>query len=525
MRVSTSQIYNIANVGMTQAQSSVTKTQEQMASGKKHLSPADDPVAAAGLLRLKTELSRIEQFGKNIDIAQNNLELEESTLSSVENLLQRMREIGIAGGNTAVLTADDYKAYAVEIETRIQELFNLQNTRNASGQYIFSGYQSGSPAFSTDGGGNYSFAGDQGSMSVQVSALVSVAAYDSGARVFEDISSGHNTFRTSASESNQAVPPAIISVGNVFDQEAFDELYPDDLKVTFNRAATGEVTYNVTSQPSGKQLVANELFKPGQDIEVAGARFHIVGTPYAGEPAKPASVSFTGITPTDFTANARSITVQVGSQTETFVLDTAIASGADLAAALGGSPENQAKLTRLGLSVDANGLTSPNGANISLRGGSPETDALFGVTTQGLGTMSTNGERAMSGDSFFVESTDKESILTTLSRMAQAMRSVKNTSESKAELSLMMGKSVTNLTHAIANISVVQGEVGARLNTIESSKALNLDVKLSTQTVISSMESLDYAEATIQLKMQTLVLEAAQQSFSKVSQLTLFNYL
>src|SRR5690606_13785383 len=150
MRVSTSQIYNIANVGMTQAQSSVTKTQEQMASGKKHLSPADDPVAAAGLLRLKTELSRIEQFGKNIDIAQNNLELEESTLSSVENLLQRMREIGIAGGNTAVLTADDYKAYAVEIETRIQELFNLQNTRNASGQYIFSGYQSGSPAFATD---------------------------------------------------------------------------------------------------------------------------------------------------------------------------------------------------------------------------------------------------------------------------------------------------------------------------------------------------------------------------------------
>jgi flagellar hook-associated protein 3 FlgL len=88
-----------------------------------------------------------------------------------------------------------------------------------------------------------------------------------------------------------------------------------------------------------------------------------------------------------------------------------------------------------------------------------------------------------------------------------------------------MGKSVTNLTNAIANISVVQGEVGARLNTIESSKALNLDVKLSTQTVISSMESLDYAEATIQLKMQTLVLEAAQQSFSKVSQLTLFNYL
>ncbi|MGN0921688.1 MAG: flagellar hook-associated protein FlgL [Cellvibrio sp.] len=525
MRVSTSQIYNIANVGMTQAQSSVTKTQEQMASGKKHLSPADDPVAAAGLLRLKTELSRIEQFGKNIDIAQNNLELEESTLASVETLLQRMRQIGIAAGNTAVLTADDYKAYAVEIETRIQELFNLQNTRNASGQYIFAGYQSGSPAFATDGGGNYSFAGDQGSMSVQVSALVSITAYDSGARVFEDIPSGHNTFRTRASESNQAVPPAIISVGNVVDQEAFDKLYPNDLKVTFNRSGTGEVTYDVTEQPSGKKLVMAEPYQAGQDIEVAGARFHIVGTPYAGEPAKPATFDFAGIAPMDFTGAARTITLQVGSQTETFTLDTNITSAAELATALGGTAENAAKLERLGLTVDANGLSSPSGANISLRSGSPETDTLFGVATQGQGTITTNGQRALEGDSFFAESTDKESILTTLSRMAQAMRAVENNSESKAELSKMVSKSVTNLTNAISNITVMQGEVGARLNTIESSKALNLDVKLSTQTVISSMESLDYADATIQLKMQTLVLEAAQQSFSKVSQLTLFNYL
>lgn len=525
MRVATSQIYSIANRGMTQAQNAVTQTQSQMASGKKNLSPADDPVAAGSLLRLQTELSRTEQFGKNIDIAKNNLELEESTLKSVENLLQRMREIGVAAGNTAVLTKDDYKAYAVEIETRIQELFSLQNTRNASGQYIFSGYQSNQAAFVTDGGGNYSFAGDQGSLTLQVSSLVSVSATDSGARLFEDIKSGHNTFRTSAASTNRALPAATITVGNVVDQETFDKLYPDDLKLTFNRDASGQMTYSVTREPSGKQLLNNVTYDPHTPIEVAGTRFNIVGTPYAGEPAIPAQLSFAGVSAVDFTGNPTSITLGSGSHTETFVLDSAITGAADLAAALSATPDNQAKLAQLGISVSSAGLTASSGVNISVRGGSAATDALFGMATQGQGTSTTNGSKAVAGDSFFVESTDKESTLTTLSRMAQAMREVENNSQSKAQLSEMVNKSLVNLTHALSNIAVVQGEVGARLNTVESSESLNLDIKLSTKTIISSIESLDYAEATTQLSMQSLVLSAAQQSFSKVSQLTLFNYL
>ena len=46
MRVSTSQIYNIANISMKQAQNAIVKTQEQMATNKRILTPADDPVAA-----------------------------------------------------------------------------------------------------------------------------------------------------------------------------------------------------------------------------------------------------------------------------------------------------------------------------------------------------------------------------------------------------------------------------------------------------------------------------------------------
>jgi len=62
MRVSTSQIYNIATLGMNQAQAAVVKTQEQISTGKRVLSPADDPVAATSILQLNQELSRTEQY-------------------------------------------------------------------------------------------------------------------------------------------------------------------------------------------------------------------------------------------------------------------------------------------------------------------------------------------------------------------------------------------------------------------------------------------------------------------------------
>ncbi|ACE84092.1 flagellar hook-associated protein FlgL [Cellvibrio japonicus] len=528
MRVSTSQIYNIATLGISQAQSSVTKIQEQMATGKKVLSPADDPVAATTILQLNQELARTEQYKKNIDIAENNLNLEESSLQTIVSLVQRMRQIAVSAGNTAVLTQADYAAYAAEVEARMDELLNLQNTRNASGQYIFAGYQSSTKPFTSDGGGNFSYLGDEGQLRLQASASVSVPVSDSGKKLFVDVPSGHNTFTTSASTANKALPPAMISVGEVIDQEAFDRLYPDDLVISFNRTGLG-VVFSVTEKTSGKQLITNQTYIAGQDIEVAGARFRIVGNPYSGEPAVPATLNFgSGASfPVDFSAAPTTLTVTVGARTETLLLDANVNSAADMAALLNsttGTPSNQAKLAALGVTLTPTGFTVANGLNITVSGGNPDTDAALGFPSQGMGSASTNGVTAVNGDSFFVESTDKQGLLTTLSRFAQAMREVKDSPESKEKLAELVAKTLTNLESAITNLAAVQGDVGARLNTLESSRDLNLDVTLTTKTVLSSLQDLDYAEASIQLSMQSFVLSAAQQSFVKVSQLSLFSY-
>src|SRR5690606_10030565 len=153
---------------------------------------------------------------------------------------------------------------------------------------------------------------------------------------------------------------------------------------------------------------------------------------------------------------------------------------------------------------------SASGLNITVNNGTADTDNAFGFATLNQGTTSTDGELAQPGDSFFVQSADKQDLLTTLSRLSQAMRAVEDNPESKAELGEVVGKSLTNLDNALTNLISVQSEVGARLNTLDSSKELNADALLYNEEVLLDLEGLDYAEATTRLAMESFVLQAAQ---------------
>ncbi len=537
MRVSTSQIYSIANVGMAQAQSAMIKTQEQISTGKRVLTPADDPVAATKILQLTREEARTVQFEKNIDVAENDLELEEVALGSITNLSQRMKELAVRAGNTAVLTPDDYRALAAEVDSRMSELLSLQNTRNASGQYIFAGYQGDTQPFASGGTGYFTYVGDEGQLHIQASGSVSVAVSDSGQRLFEDIDSGHNTFYTRASESNTSNPAATISVGTIVTQGEFDTIFPDDLVVTFNAysdSINNVANYTVTQESTGKVLVANAEYSPSVDIEVAGISFAINGDPQQGLPATAATIPAVFGVAFDFSATQGSVTLTVGAQSETLTLDQPVTNMAELVAAFNSTTEtivgseasqNAEKLAALGLTFDATGFTSPNGWNITIEQGDANIDAITTLTTIGAGTTSADGIVGVAGDSFSITSTDKQGLMTTLARFSEAMKNIENTAESKAALADVVAKTLTNLDNAMTSVISVQSEVGARLNTLESSRELNADNLLFTREVLSKLQDLDYAEAATRLEMESFVLTAAQQSFAKVSQLTLFNFI
>lgn len=414
MRISTLQIFNVANNSITEANQEIVETQTQLSTGRRVLSPADDPVATTQILKLEQTIVSVEQYNRNIDLAENSLTREETAIDAALNLIQRIREIAVQAGNTASITDNDYLALAAEVDSRLDELQGILNTRNDSGDYIFGGYRGGDIPFTGDARSGFRYEGDEGQIEYKVSDTVNVPVSDSGKRLFVDIESSSNTFRTSVNPANQSSPPIEVNVGRVIDQVIYDRFYPQDMVLTFDSATT----FTLTERTSGNVIESRAddpnfpdwSFTPGGDIEVEGLSFRVTGSPAIG-------------------------------------------------------------------------------------------------------------------DQVFIESSENVDILTILARFSEAMTNYDGTQDTRTDLEDTVSNTLANLDNAQTSLLEVTAELGARSNTLESVRNLHLDTELVSREILSELRDLDYADASTRLASQTLILEAAQASFVRVSQLTLFSRL
>lgn len=421
MRISNLHIFNLANKSMAEANESIFKTQEQISTGKKVISAADDPVAASRIHQLNNNINSIEQFNKNIVLAQNNLEAEEASLDSMNNLIQRIKELAVQAGNTATLSSTEYQAIADEVDVRLTELVSLANTRNANGDYIFSGYKSGAPAFSGDNINGYRFDGDEGKIDIKVDYNTVVTASDSAKNILVDVPSAANTVLTSVNPNNRSNPPVSISIGEIVDQTAYDAFYPEDIVITFNEDSNitpSGKNFTVTEKSTGKIIASNHRYVAGEELIYHGVSIRITGSPASAD----------------------------------------------------------------------------TGANLA-------------------------------GDQLFIESTNTQDALTTLMRFREVMTDFDDTTTARDRIETVVASTLSNLTYVQESISSVMTSVGARINTLESTKEQHLDTELVSKEILSGLQDVDYAEAASRLSAQTLVLQAAQASFLRISELNLFNRL
>ena len=399
----------------------LAKLQEQLSTGKRVLTPADDPVASTKIIELNQNLARIKQYNNNINIVENNLQLEESTLDSVRDLMQRVREIAVQAGNTATYSKSEYKSLAAEVDARLDELLNLVNTRNAGGDYIFAGYKGADRPFVGDASSGFRYEGNDGQTFIKVSDGAKIATSDSGKNLFVDIPAANNSVRTSPSAANAAEPPGRISMGQVVDQAAYDAFYPEDMVITFqldSDVVPPAKNFTITERSTGNviQPYQNYLYTPGEEFVVNGVSVNITGTPAS--------------------------------------------------AAAGGA-----------------------------------------------------------GDRFFIDSSPSQDILTTLARFSDAMKRVDGTVESKDFLSRTVEDTLNGINNAQVNVLETTSNLGARFNSLQSTRDLHLDTELVSREILSELQDLNYAEAATRLSAQTLVLDAAQATFVRVSQLSLFGRL
>lgn len=279
MRISTSTLYDVNVAALNQQQAKMLQTQQQVSAGRRIMTPADDPAGAALSLHVAQADALNTQYGSNIDRAQSSLSLSEGTLQTVTSVLQDIRTTAVSAGSTIILSNADRKAIANELQGRLDELVTLANTTDATGNYLFSGFQGKvQPFVNTPAGVQYM--GDDGQRMVQISSAGQVAASDSGADIFMRIKNGNGTFVTQAAPANTG--SGMSSVGSVTNPAL---LTGHNYQIDFTVLA-GATTYSVTDTstlPAPTVLSTGNSYVSGQDISFDGMQFDIQGTPANGD--------------------------------------------------------------------------------------------------------------------------------------------------------------------------------------------------------------------------------------------------
>ncbi|MBS8239309.1 flagellar hook-associated protein 3 [Marinobacter lipolyticus] len=285
IRISSQQVFSGGINRLQDLNSGLNKTSEQISTGKRVNRPSDDPVAAARILKLDQELGRVETYQRNAQLADNRLKQEESTLGSAIDVIQRVRELTVQAGNGS-LSANDRQSLASEMKERLGQLANIANTKDASGEFIFSGFQGNQQAFSQNVSGDWVYQGDEGQRVLEIDDGVTVPISDHGKGIFVDVAAAEPTFFAEAASSN--VNGAQISSGAVVDQDAFNAAYASS-KIDYVVEVDSSGAYAISSRngdgPPDPSLPEVGTFVSGEPIVFRGMQFEIFGdAPEAGKP-------------------------------------------------------------------------------------------------------------------------------------------------------------------------------------------------------------------------------------------------
>lgn len=291
MRISSSMIYDAGVASMQKQTSALLHTQQQLASGRRILTPSDDPVAAARALEVEQARETNAQYLVNQKTAGESLALAESNLVSAGNLLIRVRELTVQAGN-ASLRDSDRRGIAIELRARFDELLGIANATGESGQYLFSGYMGDTKPFSGTAGSGVSYAGDEGQRRQQVSSSRQLAVSESGSDVFMRIRAGNGTFSAAATGSNAGT--GVIDGGTLLNPANWvaGGVPATGLEIVFS--TVGATTYYdiQDAATSTSLLTAPIAYVPGQAIPLVkqtapaadyGAQVVITGQPASGD--------------------------------------------------------------------------------------------------------------------------------------------------------------------------------------------------------------------------------------------------
>lgn len=477
MRISTSTIYNTNVTNMNNLEVQIAQTQQQISTGNRIQSPADDPTGAARVVELNQANSVVTQYGTNNNAAQNTLSLSENILQSVTTLLQTVKTTVVNAGNGTLSTADR-QSLATNLQGQLQELMGLANSTDGTGNYLFSGSKGSTQPFVNTATG-VAYQGDSLQRNIQVSPTRQVASTDVGSDIFMKVRNGNGTF---------AVAPATAAM--TLDTNASIDAAGTTVTVASTNALVPGMPISGAGFPAGTTVLAvtsPTTFTTTQAAVPAGTTGQTIQ--YGGANTGTGIISAGAVTnPALFNANNYQLTFSVVGGVTTYTVTDVTNPAAPTAVA------GQTNVA----------YTSGNAINFN------------GIQVQISGTPA-------NGDVFNVTPSTNQSIFSTLSNLINTLKTPGTPGSTSYNQNV--SDALDNLDQGLDNILTVRASMGARLTELSALQTSVSQQGLEYQKTLTSIQGTDYNKAISDLTQQHMFLQAAQQSFASISKLSLFNYM
>jgi flagellar hook-associated protein 3 FlgL len=283
MRISSASIHD-ANVSLLNQQNDkMLHTQQQLGTGRRILTPADDPYASARALEISQSDSANTQYEVNRNAAKHTATNSESILKSVIDLLQDVRTATVQDGS-GVLTREDKQALATDLRGRYEELIGLANSTDGVGNYLFSGYQGRTLPFVKNNSG-VQYMADDGQRMIQVDSSRQIAASESGADIFMRIKNGNGKFTIQASPYNAGTgitSQGVITNPKLLTGQSYQLKFSVEEK-DHKRIVTYDVINPALDPECNEPISSGNPYKSGHAIELDGMQFDIQGEPEDGD--------------------------------------------------------------------------------------------------------------------------------------------------------------------------------------------------------------------------------------------------
>ncbi len=502
MRISTQTFFQRNTTSILESQAKVSNLNVHLTEGKRVLHGADDPVAAASIQRLKQTISVSEQYVKNIEVADAANAQEESTLGSMVNILQRVRELLVSAGD-GIYSTDNLDTVAQELESLKEELMGLGNTRDGNSEYIFAGYEVDSQPFQVNAFGTVEYYGDQGIRELQVGSGVDAAINDNGFDLLMNLSNGNGSFNSTIGSTNTG--SGVIEQGVVFDPAVASTFQGEEYSIHITDPGGGQPNQYSVYSIEAATVAGNATVKLAgvdlNDVNIANVDPATV-YPNAGSSVNVAFIA---------TATPGEFEVQINGQTS-------------LPAIYDSNVATAQQITIDGMTVEVEGIpVAADSYQVNKYTAPTQYYQDQSIEFNGVRTK-LKGE-PLDQDVFTLSPSSNTDIFATIQSAIDALRIPGDTDSQEALRLTQLNMAQLELDAGLDNVVNIRSQVGARMQTLVNQTSISEEFKLVSQTAMSRLEDLDMAQAISDLQIEQTSLEVAQQTFVQLQRLNLFDLI